>query len=373
MLEAGQHTGEENVKTVPRTHQLALGAVTACLIAASTAAQAQAASTGPSTELRTGSGQAASTGPSTELRTGSGQDYPTKPVRLVVASTPGGGTDISARLIAPKLSEQLGRQFVVENRPGATTTIGVDFVVRSAPDGHTLLMGVSSLAINPHILKNVPYDALKDLAPISQVLVAPNVMVAHPSLPVRTVKDLIAFARARPGELNFAAGGAGSNQHLAIELFLSMTGTRIVHVPYKGQGMALLDTVAGQVSLMMANVISALPHVRNARLRALGVTGAKRATVAPEIPTLAEAGVPGYEVLQWYGVLAPAATPREIIARLHAAVLHAVQDAHIRGRIVADGGEPVGNAPEEFSAILHADFKKWGDVIRRAGIKIDQR
>jgi len=303
----------------------------------------------------------------------SAQDFPSKPLRLVVGSTPGGGTDISARLIAPKMSEQLGQQVVVENRPGATTTIGVNYVVRSAPDGYTLLMGVSSLAINPHILKNVPYDALKDLAPVTQVLVAPNIMVAHPSLPIRTVKDLVAFARARPGQLNFAAGGAGSSQHLAIELFLYMTGTKIVHVPYKGQGMALIDVVAGQVSLMMANVISALPHVRSARLRALGVTGSKRTTVAPDIPTIAEAGVPGYEVLQWYGVLAPAATPREIIGRLHGVIAHAVQDPKIRERIVADAGEPVGNTPDEFSAILRADYKKWGDVIREAGIRVDQR
>ena len=303
----------------------------------------------------------------------SAQDFPSKPLRLVVGSTPGGGTDISARLIAPKMSEQLGQQVVVENRPGATTTIGVNYVVRSAPDGYTMLMGVSSLAINPHILQNLPYDALKDLAPVTQVLVAPNIMVAHPSLPIRTVKDLVAFARARPGQLNFAAGGAGSSQHLAIELFLYMTGTKIVHVPYKGQGMALIDVVAGQVSLMMANVISALPHVRSARLRALGVTGSKRTTVAPDIPTIAEAGVPGYEVLQWYGVLAPAATPREIIGRLHGVIAHAVQDPKIRERIVADAGEPVGNTPDEFSAILRADYKKWGDVIRKAGIRVDQR
>ena len=303
----------------------------------------------------------------------SAQNFPSKPLRLVVGSTPGGGTDISARLIAPKMSEQLGQQVVVENRPGATTTIGVNYVVRSAPDGYTMLMGVSSLAINPHILKNVPYDALTDLAPVTQVLVAPNIMVAHPSLPIRTVKDLVAFARPRPGQLNFAAGGAGSSQHLAIELFLYMTGTKIVHVPYKGQGMALIDVVAGQVSLMMANVISALPHVRSARLRALGVTGSKRTTVAPDIPTIAEAGVPGYEVLQWYGVLAPAATPREIIGRLHGVIAHAVQDPKIRERIVADAGEPVGNTPDEFSAILRADYKKWGDVIRKAGIRVDQR
>lgn len=301
------------------------------------------------------------------------QAYPTKPIRLAVGSTPGGGTDVAARLISPKLSEILGRQVVVENRPGATTTIAVDYVVKSPADGYSLLMGVSSLAINPHILKNIPYDALRDLAPVSQVLVAPNIMVAHPSLPVRGVKDFIAFAKPRPGQINIAAGGAGSSQHLAIELFIYMTGAKIVHIPYKGQGAALIDVVAGHVSLMMANVISALPHVRNGRLRAMGVTGPKRVSVAPDVPTIAEAGVPGYEVLQWYGVLAPAGTPREIIGRLHAAVVQTVQDPKIRERIIGDAGEPVGNTPEEFTAILHADYKKWGDVIRKAGIRVDQR
>ena len=341
MLEAGSHAGAQNMKVVSKPHRFARCTLSAGLIAASIAAYAQ--------------------------------DYPVKPVRLVVASTPGGGTDISARLIAPKLSEYLGQQVLVENRAGATTTIGVNFVVRAAPDGYTLLMGVSSLTINPHILTNIPYDAVKDLAPVSQVVVAPNIMVSHPSLPARSVKELIAFARARPGQLNFAAGGAGSSQHLAIELFLSMTGLKIVHVPYKGQGPALLDVMAGHVSLMMANVISALPPVRNGRIHALGVTGLQRATVAPDIPTIAEAGVPGYEVVQWYGVLAPAATPRDIIAKLHAGTVRAVQDPLVRQRIVSDGGEPVGNTPEDFAAIIRADFRKWGDVIRKAGIRVDQR
>jgi tripartite-type tricarboxylate transporter receptor subunit TctC len=327
------------MKTIARTNQLALCAVTACLIAASTAAYAQ--------------------------------DYPTKPVRLVVASTPGGGTDISARAIAPKLSEYLGQQVVIENRAGATTTIGVNFVARSAPDGYTLLMGVSSLTINPHILTNIPYDAVKDLAPVSQVVVAPNIMVSHPSLPARSVKELIAFARMRPGQLNFAAGGAGSSQHLAIELFLSMTGLKIVHVPYKGQGPALIAVVAGEVSLMMANVLSALPHVRNGRIRAHGVTSDKRATVAPDIPTIAEAGVPGYEVVQWYGVLAPANTPRDIIAKLHAATVRALQDPATKQRLISDGSEPVGNTPEEFAAVIRADLKKWSKVVKDAGIKLD--
>jgi tripartite-type tricarboxylate transporter receptor subunit TctC len=271
------------------------------------------------------------------------------------------------------LTEYLGQQFIVENRPGATTTIGVNFVARSAPDGYTLLMGVSSLTINPHILKNVPYDVVKDLAPISLAVVAPNIMVAHPSLPARSVKELIAFAKARPGQLNFAAGGAGSSQHLAIELFLSMTGLKIIHVPYKGQGPALLDVMAGHVSLMMANVISALPQVKNGRLRAIGVTGSKRAIVAPDIPTIAEAGVPGYEVLQWYGVLAPANTPRDIIGKLHAATVRALQDPAVKERFLGDGGETVGNTPEEFAAVIRSDLKKWGQVVKDAGIRVDQR
>jgi tripartite-type tricarboxylate transporter receptor subunit TctC len=301
------------------------------------------------------------------------QPYPSKPVRIIVGFAAGGPSDIVARLMAQQLTDRLGRQVVVENRPGATTTIGVNAVVRSAPDGYTMLMGVSSLGINPHILKNVPYDALKDLAPVSQVVVAPNIMVAHPSLPTRNVKELIAFARPRPGELNLAAGGAGSSQHLSIELFNYMAKVKIVHVPYRGQGTALIDVVAGQVTLMMANVISALPHVRNGRLRALGVTSGKRTTVAPEIPTIAEGGLPGYEVVQWYAVFVPAGTPREVINRLNSAVVAAVQDPKVRERIVADGGDPVGGTPDELGAILRADHARWGEVVRKAGIRVDIR
>src|SRR5262245_12708931 len=284
------------------------------------------------------------------------QEYPSRPVRLVVASTPGGGTDLSARVIAPRLSEQLGRAVVVENRPGATTTIGGEFVARSVPDGHTLLMGVSSLTINPYIMARMPYDVVKDFSPVTQVVIAPNMLIAHPSLPAKSVKDLIAFARARPGQLDFAAGSPGSNQHLAIELFLSMTALKIVHVPYKGQGPALLDTVAGHVPLMMSNILSALPHVKSGRVRALGVTSRKRSAVAPDIPTIAETGVPGYEVVQWYGILAPAATPRDIIAKLHTATVRVLKDPAMHAHFIADGGEPVGGTPEEFAAIIRADL-----------------
>jgi tripartite-type tricarboxylate transporter receptor subunit TctC len=297
------------------------------------------------------------------------QDFPAKPIRLVVPTSPGGGTDISARIIAPKLSEYLGQQVFVENRAGASTMIGGEFVARAAPNGYTLLMGISSLTINPYIHPKVPYDPVKDFAPVTQVVAVPNMLVSHPSLPARSLKELIALARARPGELNFAAGSAGSNQHLAMELLAHTVNVRVVHVPYKGQGPALADTLAGHVTVMMANVLGALPHARSGRLRAHGVTGAKRASVAPDIPTIAEAGVPGYEVVQWFGVLAPGGTPRDVVAKLNAATVRALQDPTIRQRFAADGGDPVGNTPDEFAAVIRNDLQKWGRVIREVNLR----
>ncbi|MSP98851.1 MAG: tripartite tricarboxylate transporter substrate binding protein [Betaproteobacteria bacterium] len=297
------------------------------------------------------------------------QGYPTRPVRLIVPAAPGGGTDISARMIAPKLSEYFGQQVVVDNRAGGNTIIGNELVARAAPDGYTLLMGISSLAILPHIHTKLPYDAGKDYAPVSQVVQMPNFLVAHPSLPARSVKELIAFARARAGQLNYGAGGTGTNPHLAMELLLSMTGLKMVYVPYKGQGPALIDLLAGHVSLTMASMQSVLPHVRSGRLRAYGVSSTKRATVAPDIPTIAEAGVPGYEVVQWFGVLAPANTPRDIIGKLHTGIVRAVQDPVIRERFISDGAEAVGSTPEAFAAIIRADLGKWSKVIKDAGIK----
>jgi tripartite-type tricarboxylate transporter receptor subunit TctC len=297
------------------------------------------------------------------------QQYPTKPVRLVVPAAPGGGTDITARIIAPKLSEQLGQQVVVENRAGAGTMIGSEAVARAAPDGYTLLMGISTLAINPAMYKKVPYDALKDFAPISQVVSLPNVLVTHPSLPVKSVKELVAFARARPGQLNYASAGVGTNPHLSMELFLAMTGLKMTHVPYKGAGPGLVDTVAGHVSVMTPSIISGLPHVRGGRLRALGVTSAKRAGGVPDIPTIAEAGVPGYDAVQWFGVLAPTATPRAIVVRLHGEIVRVLQAADVKGRLSGDGADPVGNSPEEFAAFLSAETAKWAKVVKDAGIQ----
>jgi tripartite-type tricarboxylate transporter receptor subunit TctC len=294
--------------------------------------------------------------------------YPTRAVRLIVPSSPGGGTDISARILAPQLTQFLGQQVIVENRPGAGTMIGGEAVARAAPDGYTLLMGISTLAINPAMYKKVPYDALKDLAPVSQAVALSNVLVIHPSLPPRNLKEFIAFAKARPGELNFASAGKGTSPHLSMELFLVLAKLKMLHVPYKGSGPGVTDLIAGHVPVMMPNMLSAQPHIKSGRLRALGVTGTRRAPGADDIPTIAEAGVPGYEAVQWYGVLAPARTPGEIITRLHAGVVRALQNPEVRKRLNNDGAEAVGSSPAEFGAYIRAETEKWAKVIKAAGI-----
>src|SRR5688572_7693314 len=295
--------------------------------------------------------------------------YPSRAVRFIVPSAPGGGTDITARAVAPKVSEYLGQQVVVENRPGAGTMIGGEAVARAAPDGYTLLVGISTLAINPAVYVKVPYDALRDFAPITQLVTTSNMLVAHPSLPAGTVKELVAFARARPGQIHYASAGVGTNPHLSMELFLFMGGLKMVHVPYKGSGQGIVDVVAGHVPVMTPSVPAALPHTKSGRLRGLGVTGAKRSNAAPEVPTIAEAGLPGYEATQWFGMLAPAATPREIITRLHAEITRALRDSDVRRRLEADGAEPVGSKPEEFAAYLRSETAKWAKVVKAAGIK----
>jgi len=393
------------MKTIPRTNLLVFYAFTACLIAASTAAHAQGYPTRPvrlivptAQRRRTGSRRggwcwggdgarppglwrcalqrlAIALVAAASLAAGASfaQTYPTKPVRLIVPTAPGGGTDISARLIAPKLSEFLGQQVIVENRAGGNTAVGNEFVAKSPADGYTLLMGISSITINLHTQSKPPYDAIKDFAPITQVVIVPLVLASHPSLPPRNLKELIAFTRARPGQLNYGTGSVGSNPHLAMELFLAMAKLKVTHVPYRGIGPAMIDLVAGQVQLMMANILSALPHMRNARILAHGVSSAKRSTVIPEVPTIAEAGVPGYEVVQWFGILAPAGTPNEVVSRLHSASIRALQDPQVKQRFLADGGETVGNSPEEFAAIIRSDLQKWGKLVKAAGITPDTR
>ncbi len=295
-------------------------------------------------------------------------DYPTRPLRLVSPSSAGGGSDIIARVIAPRLGERLGQQVIVENRPGAGTVIGSDHVAKAAPDGYTLLLGLSTLATNPALRKSMPYDAVRDLAPITQVAQSPNVLVVHPSIPVKSVKELIAFVRARPGELTFASAGLGTNPHMTFELFRSMAKLDVVHVPYKGSAPAITDLVGGHVAMMSATALTGIPQIRAGRLRGLAVTSAKRSASAPELPTLAEAGVPGYEATQWYGVLAPANTPAGVVKRLHAELVHVLQLAEVKERFSADGAEPVGDTPEAFGRFIRAEIEKWAQVARDAGI-----
>jgi tripartite-type tricarboxylate transporter receptor subunit TctC len=295
--------------------------------------------------------------------------YPVKTIRLVVPSVAGGGTDISARLIAPKLGEILGQQVVVENRAGAAMIIGGETVARATPDGYTLLMGISTLTINPSIHRKMPFDVLRDFAPVSLVVSQPNILVVHPSVPVKTTRELIAFARSHANELNYGSAGVGSNPHLTMELFLNMANIKMVHVPYKGLAPAMTDTLAGQLTVMMSTMLTGIPYVRDNRLRALAVSGAKRSRVLPELPTIAESALPGYDAVQWYGVLAPANTPREVIAKLHDAVTRTLRDTAVRDRFLADGADIVGSSPEEFGTYIASETAKWAKVIKSAGIK----
>jgi tripartite-type tricarboxylate transporter receptor subunit TctC len=296
--------------------------------------------------------------------------YPDHPVRLVVPSLAGGGTDTTTRIIAPKLAEYLGQQIVIDNRGGMSGNLGAELASRAAPDGYTLLATFASHASNPAVIKNTPYDLERDFAPISMTVIVPNLLYSHPSLPAKNVKELIAFARTRPGQLSYASAGVGSTSHLAMELFLSMTGLKMLHVPYKGASQAAIDVMAGHLPMTFGNIMNALPHTKTGRIRALGVTSAKRVSAAADIPTIAEAGLPGYEAVQWYGLLAPAGTARDIVLKLHAGVVKALQDAAVKKRFIDDGAEPAASAsPEDFSALIRAEIAKWAKVVKAAGIQ----
>lgn len=296
-------------------------------------------------------------------------NYPSRVVRVIVPTAPGGGSDTIARLIAQGLFERLGRQVVVENRAGAGTIIGSELVARALPDGYTLLLGSPPLTINPSTFRKLPYDALRDFAPISAAAVAPSVLIVHPSVPVKSVKEMIALARARPGELLFGSGGHGTHSHLAVVLFASMARIDMVHVSYKGGTPSLIDLMAGNIALTATGVITAMPYVRAGRVRVLGVTGASRVPMAPDIPTVAESGLPGYESVQWYGLLAPAGTPQEIVARLHRETVAVLRAPGSRERITADGADVVAGSPEEFATFLKSETVKWAKVVRIAGIQ----
>jgi tripartite-type tricarboxylate transporter receptor subunit TctC len=296
--------------------------------------------------------------------------YPVKSVRLVVPSSPGGGTDILGRVLAQKMSETFGQQFVVENRPGAGQVIGIEAVARSAPDGYTLLMAASAIVINEVLYAKPPYDTLRDFAPVTLGASLPNILVVHPALPVKSVHELIAFAKTRSGRLNYSSAGSGTSPHLSMELFRLMAGITLTHIPYKGSGPATVDLLAGQVQLSMPNVLTALPHIKGGKLRGLGVTSSKRATGLPDIPAIAET-LPGYEAIQWYGILAPAGTSRDIVAKLQAEIVRILVLPEVKDRLAADGADAVGSRPDEFAAYIRAELAKWGKVVKTGGIKLE--
>ena len=300
------------------------------------------------------------------------QAWPTKPIRMILPFPPGGTTDILGRVAAQKLSEALGQQVVPDNRPGAAGNIGTEFVAKAPPDGYTLVTAPgSTLTIHPSLYSKLGFDPLRDFAPVTILAAVPNALVVHPSLPVRNVKDLIALAKAKPGQLNYASTGAGQSTHLSMELFKTMARVNIVHVPYKGSAPAVTDLLGGHVLLMFDNMPSALPHVKAGKLRAVAVSTLKRSLVAPDIPTVAESGLPGFEVSVWFGVLAPAKTPQPVVERLNQILVKALHTAEVRERLSTQGAEPIANTPDQFTQQMKRDIAKWAKVVKDADIKLD--
>ena len=299
------------------------------------------------------------------------QSYPTKPVRIIVGFTPGGGVDINARLLAPKLAEYLGQQFIVDNRPGAGTNIANELVAKSPPDGYTILINTAAVAINMSLYKKVNFDTLRDFAAISVFSQSPNILVIHPSVPVESVKELVALAKAKPGALNFSSAGSGTTQHLSGELFNLRAGTKIIHIPYKGSAPSLTGLIGGEVEMTFANIPAISAHVKSGRLRPLANTGPKRSAQLPEVPTMAEAGVKGVDVVVWYGLLAPAATPAAIVNTLGGAISKATKDADTRQRLLDQGADPIGSSPDEFAKLLKLEVTRWAEVVRISGAKVE--
>jgi tripartite-type tricarboxylate transporter receptor subunit TctC len=299
------------------------------------------------------------------------QEYPVRPVRLVVPFAAGGGTDIAARVLADGLTQSLRQTFVIDNRGGAGSVVGTEIVARSSPDGYTLLLGNISLAFNPALYSKLPYDALRDLAPISLVVDQPNIVVAPPSLPAQTLNDFVALARAAPGKYTYGSAGAGSGTHLATELLATELKLKLVHVPYKGTGPALTALLGGEISVFVSTFASALPHVKAGRLRAYGVTSGKRSNALPEVPTVAESGLPGYEYTTWYGLLARAGTSKGILDRLNRATVTLLENPEVRQRYVAQGMDPLPSTVEAFAAKLKSETDKWTKVIRATGARVE--
>jgi len=300
------------------------------------------------------------------------QNYPSRPVRMLVGFPPGGGTDIMARIVGAKLADTLGQQVVIENRPGAGGNISAELAAKAPADGYTLLMGhVAPIAIAPSLYPKLAYDPQRELATISFVASSPNVLAVHAGLAASDVRSLVALARAKPGELRFASSGSGTIQHLAAESFQQAAGIKMLHVPYKGSGQAVIDLIAGQVDMNFDAAPSVINHVRQGKLRALAITTAKRSALVPGVPTIAESGLPGFDFSTWWGLFAPAATPRPVIARLNADTLKALQLPDVKEKLAGVGAEPGGNSPEEFSAFVRSETEKWGRVIRTGGISLE--
>ncbi len=295
--------------------------------------------------------------------------YPSRPIRLVVPSGAGGVTDILARVVAEKLRGALGQQIVVDNRPGAGGIIGSDIVAKAAPDGHTLLIVFPSHPVNPSLYLKMPFDTIRDFAPITMVSSVTQVLLVHPTFPAKSVKELVAQAMERPGQFNFGSVGRGSLGYLSAELFASLTGIRIVHVAYKGAPQVMTALIAGEIQIYFNVPISALPQIKAGKVRALGVSTKSRLAILPEVPTIAESGVPGYEVIGWNGILAPARTPRTIIARLHGEIVKVLRSPDIVEQLAAQGVDLIGNTPEEFAAIIRSDVEKWARVLKSAGVE----
>jgi tripartite-type tricarboxylate transporter receptor subunit TctC len=299
------------------------------------------------------------------------QEWPSRPIRLILPFPPGGGTDILGRLIAERLSVSLGQPVVTENRGGAGGNVGAEAAARSAPDGYTIVLVAPSLAISPTLYSKINYDPVKDFAPVSLVATVPNVMITQPSIPAENLQEFIAFAKTKPGALNFGSGGAGTSNHLAGELFNIVAGTKLVHIPYKGVNLAMQDVLSGNVHLVFIGIPAAAPHVKAGKLRALALVAPQRSSALPDVPTVAEAGLKDFEVTTWYGVLAPAGTPRPIVMRLNSDLVKIMHSPELKEKLAASGTEPLTSTPEEFAAYIKREMTKWGDVIRKSGAKAD--
>ena len=300
------------------------------------------------------------------------QDYPAKPIRIIVPFPPAGATDIVGRVVAADLQKAWGQPVTVENRAGAGGNLGAELVAKAAPDGYTLLVGtVGTHGINSSLYPKLPFDPIKDFEPVSLVALVPNLMVVHPSVPAKTVQEFIAYAKTRPGKIDYASSGNGTSIHLSAELFKSMSGTYLVHIPYRGSGPAVTDLLGGQVAVMFDNLPSALPHVKAGKLRPLGITSLKRSPALPDVPTLSESGLKGFDASSWFGILAPAGTPKPIVDRLQQQIAKGLATTEGRDRLASQGAEPVGNTPTEFAAFIRAEIAKWGTVVKVAGAKLD--